>query len=129
MAPENKIEKKDESEVTRREQHPEYYLPAVDICETENEFVIKFDMPGVEKEHLEITVEKNMLTVIGHVSMESVGNIVYQETRIGNYRREFALPDDVDENSISAEMKDGLLTVKIQKPEKVKPKKIEISCS
>ena len=129
MAPENKIEKRDESEVMRREQHPEYYLPAVDICETENEFVIKFDMPGVEKEHLEITVEKNMLTVIGHVSMESVGNIVYQETRIGNYRREFALPDDVDENSISAEMKDGLLTVKIQKPEKVKPKKIEISCS
>ena len=129
MAPENKIEKRDESEVMRREQHPEYYLPAVDICETENEFVIKFDMPGVEKEHLEITVEKNMLTVIGHVSMESVGNIVYQETRIGNYRREFALPDDVDENSISAEMKDGLLTVKIQKPEKAKPKKIEISCS
>ena len=129
MAPENKIEKRAEAEVARREQHPEYYLPAVDICETGDEFVIKFDMPGVEKDNLEISVEKNMLTVIGHVSMESVGNIVYQETRIGNYRREFTLPDDVDENNISAEMKDGVLTVKIQKPEKVKPKKIEIACA
>ena len=129
MAPENNIEKRAESEITRREQHPEFYLPAADICETDNEFVITFDMPGVEKDNLEITVEKNLLTVVGHVSMESLGNIIYQETRIGNYRREFALPDDVDANSISAEMKDGVLTVKIEKPEKVKPKKIEIACA
>ncbi len=129
MAPENKIEKRAESEITRREQHLEYYLPAVDICETDNEFIVKFDMPGVDKEKVEITAEKNMLTVVGYVSMESVGNIVYQETRIGNYRREFTLPEDVDADSISAEMKDGVLTVKIAKPEKVKPKKIEIACA
>lgn len=129
MAPENKIEKRPESEITRREQHPEVYLPAVDISETENEFILKFDMPGVEKEKVEITAEKNMLTVIGYVSMESLGDIVYRETRIGNYRREFTLPDDVNTDSISAEMKDGVLTVKVKKPEKVKPKKIEIACA
>lgn len=129
MAPENKIEKRAEAEVARREQHPEYYLPAADISETDNEFIITFDMPGVKKENLEITVENNMLTVIGHVSMESLGTIVYQETRIGNYRREFTLPDHIDADSISAEMKDGVLTVKISKPEKAKPKKIEIACA
>ena len=129
MAPENKVEKRPESEITRREQHPEFYLPAVDICETEHDFIVTFDMPGVGKDNVEITAEKNMLTVIGYLSMESVGDIVYQETRIGNYRREFGLPDDVDADSISAEMKDGVLTIKIEKPEKAKPKKIQVACA
>jgi HSP20 family molecular chaperone IbpA len=127
MAPEEKLAKRPEAEVTRREQGPEYYMPAVDISETENEVILKYDMPGVEKEQVEITAEKNTLTVIGNVSRESLGDVVYQETRIGNYRRQFTLPDDVDSDKITADMKDGLLTIKISKPEKAKPKRIEIT--
>jgi HSP20 family molecular chaperone IbpA len=127
MAPEEKLAKRPEAEVTRREQGPEYYIPAVDISETENEVILKYDMPGVEKEQVEITAEKNTLTVIGNVSRESLGDVVYQETRIGNYRRQFTLPGDVDSDKITADMKDGLLKIKISKPEKAKPKRIEIT--
>ena len=127
MAPEEKLAKRTETEVTRREERPQYFVPAVDISETENEVILKYDMPGVAKEDVDITAEKNTLSVVGHVSMESFGDVVYQETRFGNYRRQFTLPDDVDADSITAEMKDGVLTVKVNKSEKAKPKKIEIT--
>lgn len=127
MAPEEKLAKRTKTEVTRREQGPEYYTPAVDISETENELVLKYDMPGVDKEDVEITALKNTLTVVGNVSTEDLGNAVYQETRFGNYRREFTLPDDVDTNKILAEMNDGVLIIKIPKSEKAKPKSIRIT--
>ena len=125
MAPE--IIKRKPSEVTRREERPEYYQSAVDISETQNEVILKYDMPGVDKENVEITSEKNTLTVIGNISREELGDSVYQETRIGNYRREFTLPDDVVSDNITAEMKKGVLTVKVNKPEKANPKRIEIT--
>lgn len=127
MATEDKLVKRKQSEVTRREERPEYYQPAVDISETENEVILKYDMPGVHKEKVEITADKNTLIVIGNVDIEFQGDAIYQETRIGNYRREFTLPDDVDTDSITAEMKDGVLTVKVSKSEKAKPKRIEIA--
>ena len=126
MAVEDKLAKREQADVVRREDRPEYFQPAVDISETENEVVLKYDMPGVKKEDLEITSEKRTLTVIGNVSREDLGNAVYHETRIGNYRREFTLPAEVDPDSITAEIKNGVLTVKVGKPEEEKPKKIEI---
>lgn len=127
MAAENELVKRKQSEVTRREERPEYYQPAVDISETENEVVLKYDMPGVDKNEVEITAEKDTLTVTGNVGIETNGEAVYQETRIGNYRRQFTMPEDINADRIKAEMKDGVLTVKIGKPEAVKPKKIEIT--
>jgi len=127
MASEDKIVKREQSEVTRREERAQYYQPAVDIGETENEMILKYDMPGVDKDDVDITAEKNTLTVVGNVKHESYGEAVYQETRIGNYRRQFTLPEDIDTDSIKAEMKDGVLTVRIGKPEAAKPKKIAIT--
>lgn len=124
---ESTIAKREESEVTRRgQQGVEYYTPAVDIFETSDSIILKYDMPGVDKENLEITADKNLLTVIGNVAMDDMGEAVYQETRIGSYRREFTLPDDVDTEKITAEIKAGVLTVTVGKPEKAKPKKITI---
>ena len=127
MASEEKLVKKEQADVLRREEKPEYYQPAVDISETSDEIVMKYDMPGVEKGDVDITAEKNTLTVTGHVKSEQPGKAVYLETRIGNYRREFTLPDDIDTNKISAEMNDGVLTIKIPKSEKAKPKRIKIT--
>ena len=127
MATEDKLVKRKPSEVTRKEERPEYYQPAVDISETENEVILKYDMPGVDKEDVEITAEKDTLTVLGNVKVETYGEVVYRETRIGNYRRQFTLPDDINTDRIKAEMKDGVLTVRIGKPETAKPKKIEIT--
>jgi HSP20 family protein len=124
---EEKLAKKEQSDVIRREQRPEYFRPAVDISETSEAIIMKFDMLGVDKEDVEITADKSTLTVIGNVNSEQPGEAVYQETRIGNYRREFTLPDDVNTGKISAEMNDGVLTIKIPKPEKAKPKRIKIT--
>jgi len=122
-----KLANKEQADLTRREERHEYYQPAVDIRETSDEVILKYDMPGVGKDNVEITAERNTLTVTGNVDREDLGEAVYRETRIGNYRREFTLSDDVDPDSITAEMKAGVLTVKVSKPEKVKPKKIEIT--
>ena len=127
MVADDKLVKRKESEVSRREGRPEYYQPAVDISETEHEVVLKYDMPGVDKKDIEITAEKNNLTVLGNVKVETYSDAVYQETRVGNYRRQFTLPDDVYADSINAEMKDGVLTIRITKPEETKPKRIEIT--
>lgn len=127
MTAEDKLAKREKSEITREAERHEYYQPAVDISESSEELILKYDMPGVEKENVEITAEKNTLSVIGNVDKEDFGTAVYQETRIGNYSRDFTLPDDVDTDNISAEMKNGVLTVKISKPEKAKPKRIAIT--
>lgn len=128
MANEDVLAKKENAEVTRRQRAEEYFQPAVDISENENEVIMTFDMPGVGKDDVEITAEKNTLTVVGNVKTGHSGNAVYQETRLGNYRRQFALPDDVDADNISAQIENGVLEIKVRKPEKVKPKKIEVLC-
>lgn len=116
--------------VTRREeQTQQYFVPPVDISETPDGLVLRYDMPGVMKENADITVDKATLIVTGKVEPEESGTPVYRETRIGDYRREFTLPNDVDAGHISAEMNAGVLTVRINKPEEAKPKRIQISGS
>ncbi len=116
--------------VTRREeQSQQYFVPPVDTSETPDGLVLRYDMPGVRKENVDIMVDKGTLTVTGKVEPEESGTPAYRETRIGDYRREFTLPNDVDASHISAEMKAGVLTVRINKPEEAKPKRIQISGS
>ena len=127
MATDKKLAKKEQTDVVRREAKAEYFQPAVDISETSEVLFLKYDIPGVEKGDVEITADKNTLAVTGNVKSKQPGNAVYLETRIGNYRREFTIPDDVDTNKISAEMNEGVLTITIPKPEKAKPKRIKIT--
>lgn len=104
-----------------------YFQPATDVRETDEEVLLQFDMPGVSKDHVDLVVEKGTLTVTGKADPEEQGEAVYRETRIGDYRRTFSLSDDVDASRISAEMKAGVLTVRIPKPEKAKPRRIEVA--
>ena len=116
-----------QADVQRREEAPiPYFRPATDIWETNDAVLIKFDMPGVASDQVDLTVEKGTLTVTGKTRPEEEGTPVYRETRIGNYQRDFSLSEDVDPDNISAEMKAGVLTVRIPKPEKAKPKRIAI---
>jgi len=118
--------------VTRREreeQARQYFTPSVDISETPEGLVLRYDMPGVQKGNVDITVDKGTLVVTGKAEPEESGTPAYRETRIGDYRREFTLPDDVDADRISASMNAGVLTVKIAKPEEAKPKRIQITGS
>jgi HSP20 family protein len=114
------------AEVSRREPQQEYFVPAVDVSEITEALVLRCDMPGVRKEDVDITVEKGTLTLTGKAEPESAGTPMYCETRVGDYRREFALPEDVTADDITAEMSAGVLTIRIGKPEKAKPKRIQI---
>ena len=117
-----------QSEVKRREPDQKtYFRPATDIRETADAVVLKFDMPGVASGDVDLTVEKGVLTVTGKARAEEEGTPVYRETRVGDYQRQFTLNENIDVDHITAEMKAGVLTVRIPKPEKAKPKKIAIT--
>ena len=118
------LEKTDEATVPAR-----IYLPTTDIFETENALMVVMEMPGVVKEHANITVEDNVLTVTGRIDFSKYEKLqpVYTEYNIGHFQRSFSLaPSSIDEHRITAEMKDGVLTLTLPKAERVKARKIEL---
>ena len=119
------LTKREQADVIRRDQQ-QWFKPATDIHETQDELVLRFDMPGVGPDQVDLTVEKDLLTVTGKADPEAEGTPVYRETRIGDYQRQFSLSEQVDTDRITADMKDGVLTVRIPKAEKAKPKRIDI---
>lgn len=104
-----------------------WVAPEVNIYEKEDGYVLEAEMPGVTKEGLEITLEGNTLTFTGRRQHEVVsGTVLYQESAQTDYRRVFELDPTIDTNKISAEMRQGILTLMLPKAERVKPRKIEI---
>lgn len=102
-------------------------VPPADIYETENEYVIKADMPGVSRENLEITLEKDNLEISGKVRESgSQDTLRYAEYRLHNYNRSFVVGDGIKRDGISASLENGVLTLTLPKSEHVKPRKIEI---
>ncbi|MCA9041507.1 MAG: Hsp20/alpha crystallin family protein [Planctomycetaceae bacterium] len=104
-----------QTEVTKVESP--VYSPDVDIVETDDGVELTFDMPGVDQEHLEISIEKDVLTVVGHaeISEEAEYEYLYREFRGGDYRRAFRLPEAVDAQHVEATIKQGILTISIPK--------------
>ena len=104
-----------------------FVAPDVNIYENEDGYILQADMPGVTKEGVEITLEGNTLTFTGRRHGETVaGSVLYRETRGLNFRRVFELDPAIDVGRISAEMRQGVLTLTLPKAEHVKPRKIEI---
>lgn len=111
------------TEPTRQEREVRL-VPEVDIYEKDDVIYLIADMPGVKKDGLEITLEKNVLTIEGRSSYtrpEGYG-CVYSEFRDGVYRRSFTLNDEIDRDKIEAHLKDGVLqlTLKRSVPSKTK---------
>ena len=104
-----------------------FVTPPANISATDNEYVVEVDMPGVDKDGLEVTVEGNELTIIGRRKSDlPEGETCYCESPQADYRRVFELGPDVDTSRISAEMQQGVLKLRIPKSEKAKPKHIEV---
>jgi len=128
MTAHDTLAKRDQAEVVRKERKEEtvFFRPATDVLESPDAVVLRFDMPGVSKDRVDITVDKGTLTVTGHADKEQTGQCVYRETRIGDYQRQFTLTEDVDVDRVTADMDAGVLTIHIPKAEKAKPKKIKV---
>lgn len=104
------------------------FVPTTDIFEAEEALTVILEMPGVDKENVEISVESGVLTVIGRVDFSKYEGMqpVYTEYNVGHYRRSFSLSNKIDQGRIAAEMNDGVLTVTLPKAEEAKPRRISI---
>ena len=108
------------------------WAPAVDIYETENELVVKADLPEVQEKDLDIRVENNTLTIRGErkfIREVTEENYLRVERAYGTFTRSFSLPNTVNTEGIQADYQNGVLTVKMPKREESKPKQIKISVS
>ena len=104
------------------------YVPLVDIYETKDGFVLTADVPGVDEKSMDITIEKNVLTISGAVDQRPCKDheLSLMEYDVGDYRRSFILSADIDRDKIEATVKDGVLHLTLPKTEAVKIKKITI---
>lgn len=104
-----------------------FMVPAADIFETHDAYVIEAEMPGVARDGMELTVEGNTLTLTGRRDLTPFkANALYLESRPAHFRRSFELDPAVDPGKISAHLEQGLLRVHLAKAERVKPRKITI---
>jgi HSP20 family protein len=106
------------------------WAPAVDIYETENELVLKADLPDMNERDVDIRVENNMLTVRGERKFEQKvkeENYLRIERTYGSFSRSFSLPNTISTENIKAEYKNGVLTVEMPKRAESKPKQVKIN--
>lgn len=106
------------------------WSPSADITETDFAYLIKAEIPGVKIEDIKVTVQDGMLTMQGERKKEEKSKKFRRiERSYGCFSRSSLMPDDVDENSVKAEFKDGMLNITLVKSEKAKPKSINVSVS
>jgi len=108
------------------------WSPLVDISEDDKEYLIKAELPEVKKEDVKVTAENGTLTIMGERRYEKEDkNKKYHrvERAYGSFGRSFSFPDDASPGRVSAEFKDGVLTVHLAKDEKSKPQQIQINVS
>jgi HSP20 family protein len=106
------------------------WSPAVDIFETENELVLKADLPDVDKNNVDVRVENQTLTISGErkFEKEDAGKGYHRiERSYGTFVRSFAVPNTFDTENVAAEYQNGVLTVKLPKKEAAKPRQIKVA--
>jgi len=117
------LEKKDETTIPAR-----IFLPTADIYETEDALSVVLEMPGVEKNNVDVRVEDGVLKVEGRLDFSKYQGLqpLYTEYNVGHYFRSFQLSSKIDHNRIEAELKDGVLALTLPKVEEAKPRTIQI---
>jgi HSP20 family protein len=110
------------------QQRPEQFImPAASVMENGDSYLLKVEMPGVNKEGLDISVENNELTITGRRSMPVVdGTLIHRESRSEDFRRAFELDPSIDTGKIGAKIEQGVLALTLPKAEQVKPRKITV---
>ena len=118
------IENKQEATIPAR-----MFIPAADIYENQDQLTVILEMPGVDREHIDLRVEDGVLSVTGNLDFEKYKGLqpLYTEYNVGNYKRSYRLSSAIDQSKIKAELKDGVLTLVLPKAEKAKPKTIQVN--
>jgi len=118
------VEKKQETTVPLRS-----FLPAADIFETDHALKVVVEMPGVDKESVDVDVENDVLKIAGRINLSKYEGLqpLYTEYNIGNYSRSFQLSNKIDQEGIKADLKDGVMTIVLPKSETAKPRRINVN--
>jgi HSP20 family protein len=113
------------------EQGRRTFVPQVDIIEVPDGIVLYADLPGLAEEHLDVTVERNLLTIRGRVSeiVPEGYEPVHQEYGVGDYERAFTLSNEVDHDGISASLVNGVLRLHLPKNQQPAPRRIVVSAA
>lgn len=124
--------KKKEAELEKgveRTKSRRVYTPAVDIFEKDHKIIVLADMPGVDEKSIDVTLEKNMLTIHGTVEPDIPENhrLALSEYGVGDYERTFTVSNEIDREHIEAAVKDGVLKLTLPVAEAAKTKKIEVT--
>ena len=123
------VQQKQEVEKAQEATRPmRAFLPTTDIFETDEALTLLLEMPGVDRENIEISVENGVLVVEGKINFSKYESLqpIYSEYNIGPFRRSFLITSRIDQDKITAEMQDGLITLVLPKSEEAKPRRIEV---
>ena len=106
-------------------------IPAVDVAETDTAYQVKAELPGIRKEDLDVTVDDGVLTIKAqhndNQEQTEIGQLIRQERSYGKFVRSLNLGANVDEETITAEYRDGVLHITLPKAKEVQPRKVEVS--
>ena len=111
-------------ESTRSEEN--YATPPVDIYEDERGLVVIADLPGVEASALDVGVERGVLSIRAGASHLVSGQALHREYELSGFYRQFQLPDEIDASRIEAELKNGVLFLRLPRTERAQPRRIEV---
>ena len=105
-----------------------YYVPYADIYDTADALCVVMEMPGVEKKDLNVALENAVLRVDGQINFSKYEGMepVYTEYNVGHYARSFTLSNKVDQERISAQLDDGVLTLTLPKAKEAQPRRISV---
>ena len=124
MQQKREVERKQESTMPAR-----VFQPVADIFETDHALTVIMEMPGVDKSNVHVSVENDILTVEGWVNFSNYEGLqpLYTEYNVGHYARSFQLSSKIEQESISAQLTDGVMTLVLPKAEKAKPRRISVA--
>jgi len=114
--------------ISKLERNENVFSPSVDIFEENGKINLVTDLPGIEKDNLEVSVENNTLTISAKMKEETFDDyeLIYSEYKAINYERSFSLSDELNKDELQAIFKNGVLNISIAKKEKTPAKKIEV---
>jgi HSP20 family molecular chaperone IbpA len=120
-----------QSDGTERMRSQVNFIPRSDIYETKDNVVVTLDMPGASEDSIDITLEKNVLTINANSSLSAPGDfeLAFAEFQAGDYERSFRLTDQINRDDIQALYKDGVLKLTLPKAEVAKPRKISVKAA
>jgi HSP20 family protein len=131
MATAQALEVQDKKELVSKEEKTvpaRYFVPATDIHETDDALTVVMEVPGVQRENIEINVERDVIRIEAHIDPSKYDGLdpLYTEYNVGHFARGFSLSSKIDRQQISAQLEDGVLTLTLKKAKEAMPRRIEI---